>query len=323
MKGFKPFCARFIVTQEGTKDVADVADVLTMQLLLFLAADTNIISMSPDGQERQRHGSTPLHLAITERDTKTVQNLIKANADPDVQDADGKTALQLAAEFSCGQGLAEVGAVIIGAGVAAGKDVNTGWDSAGMTPLMYACKYRLTAIIEALVKAHADPTVKNANGKTVFERKDMDGEMVDVLIGAGVSVGKDVNTAWDSPGMTPLMYASKFGLSENVIALVQKGASLDVVNEEGMTALFYAAESVSVCECARARVEKDQLEVVKALLAAGSSLNARDKQGQTALHYTMKYQGEPSSRSCWPYCPLSPGTPRLLLIFPASQVLPA
>ena len=98
------------------------------------------------------------------------------------------------------------------------------------------------------------------------------------------------------------MYASQCGHEESVRALIEKGASLEVVDEEGRTALFYAAE-------------EDQLEVVKALLAAGSSLNARDKQGQTALHYTMKYEGEPSSRSCWarcPWAPISPGTPRLL-----------
>jgi hypothetical protein len=58
----------------------------TAKLLLLLGADPNV-RINSGGQESSRHGSTALFVTIQEGLTMTAETLVKANADPNLQDA--------------------------------------------------------------------------------------------------------------------------------------------------------------------------------------------------------------------------------------------
>lgn len=110
----------------------------------------------------------------------------------------------------------------------------------------------------------------------------------------------------DNSGHTVLMWAAKFGSSENVKVLLEAGAEINMTNNIGMTALMLAArqgnvENVRVLVGAGAEVNtKDYtplmlaarqgyVEVVKVLLEVGAEVNATNKNGTTAL---MRAAGE-------------------------------
>ena len=59
----------------------------TAKLLLLLGADPNVRIISVGGQECSRHGSTALIVAIEKGLTMMAETLVKANADPNLQDA--------------------------------------------------------------------------------------------------------------------------------------------------------------------------------------------------------------------------------------------
>ena len=110
----------------------------------------------------------------------------------------------------------------------------------GKSPLMLAAMYGHKAAIETLLDAGADP---NLQGDEEFDE-----------------------------GQTALMYiASSFFASnraEVIKFLVERGADVNIQNNEGETALMLAG---------------DFTDAVKALIEAGADLNLRDKEGNTAM----------------------------------------
>ncbi len=72
-----------------------------------------------------------------------------------------------------------------------------------------------------------------------------------------------------------LLVAAGKGKMALVTAMLDSGASPNVADRKGVTAMMYAAR-------------KDQLEVVKTLLAHGADVNLQDKSGWTALMVAIK-----------------------------------
>jgi ankyrin repeat protein len=91
-------------------------------------------------------------------------------------------------------------------------------------------------------------------------------QLVELLIAKGAAVNHQ-----DDDGATALMYAARNGDTEAVNALLRNGASVNVADKEGETALMKAAAS----SCNE--------ETVRALLSAGADLTARDHKGRNAL----------------------------------------
>ncbi|PSF36221.1 hypothetical protein C7H19_13495 [Aphanothece hegewaldii CCALA 016] len=123
--------------------------------------------------------------------------------------------------------------------LAEGADPNT-ITECGKSPLMLAAMYGHKSVMEALLDAGADP---NLRGDEEFDE-----------------------------GETALMYiASSFFASnraEVIKFLIQRGADVNVQNDQGQTALIKAGENA---------------DAVKALIEAGADLNIRDKEGNTAM----------------------------------------
>lgn len=91
-------------------------------------------------------------------------------------------------------------------------------------------------------------------------------QLVELLVAKGAAVNHQ-----DDDGATALMYAAGNGDTEAVNALLRNGALVNIADNEGETALMKAAAS----SCTE--------ETVRALLSAGADLTARDHKGRNAL----------------------------------------
>jgi ankyrin repeat protein len=136
----------------------------------------------------------------------------------------------------------------------------------GSTPLMYAALYGDLALVAELLKAGADPNVRNHAGATALTWAVDDAEKVKLLLDAGA----DVNASSDF-GRTPLMLAS---------AQTRSAASVKLLLERG-------AEATSAALTAAAF--RGNVDVVRMLIAAG----ARDNNG-TAMAAALRA----NSREC-------------------------
>ncbi len=100
-----------------------------------------------------------------------------------------------------------------------------------------------------------------------------DTECITALIAAGA----DVNSKTEGSGFPPLMFVASKGDVQGLQAFITAGADVNAVNNEGETALIYAAwNPISGGD--------EQGNCVKALIAAGADVNVMNIHGETALH---------------------------------------
>jgi ankyrin repeat domain-containing protein 50 len=134
----------------------------------------------------------------------------------------------------------EIVALLIAHG---GMDVNKG-DSNGQTLLMHACEARSLDVIRFLLDIRdLDINVVDKEGRSALSHAagchDPSTEIVKLLTS---HEGTDVNIA-DCRGHTPLMRACDIRSLEIVMILLRiPGIRTDTVDDEGCTALWYAAE---------------------------------------------------------------------------------
>lgn len=86
-----------------------------------------------------------------------------------------------------------------------------------------------------------------------------------------INIGANVNAINDD-GTTPLMYAARDGSSSVVKVLLEAVANVNTVDNSRKTALMYAAE-------------KNNPDVVNVLLDAGAKIDMKDEDGCKAVDY--------------------------------------
>jgi ankyrin repeat protein len=97
-----------------------------------------------------------------------------------------------------------------------------------------------------------------------------DKELEDWLMVEGFPTD-DINTAVQH-GLTPLMKACRAGDTAKVMALLQRGARLDIKNADGNNALWLACVGAN-------------LEVIAMLIKAGVDIDNQNDNGATCLMY--------------------------------------
>ena len=201
-------------------------------------------------QTRDIDGFTQLHLAAERDRPATVKALLKAGADLNARANDGRTAMHAAASSieSNQQGMAAAAAVIVL--LEAGADPNA-HDDSGFTALQLA-PARSRGLLTALFDAHAG-------------RRPMD------------------PNARDAYGYTALHAAARTNSPELITALLDAGADIDALDNEGNTPLLLAAGPTRR-EGLNVPPPSFSPAAIDVLAAAGADLEARDKRGFTALH---------------------------------------
>lgn len=238
-------------------------------------------------------GRTALLIAARCRKDSLIAWLLEHGADATMADASGITALHEAASVTAAEALLQYGAVL---------DVK---DNAGMTPLMYAARLSAADVVECLLRHGADVAAVCELGRTALhygapdrstlvwflrhgaevDAVDNDGETplfkaCDGIAGAKVKLllehGADVHK--QCHGILPLnkVIARDTADADDILqVLLQHGAQMNRVDENGDIALFLAAEN-------------GDLDVVKLLLAHGADPGLVDSNGDTAAEVALR-----------------------------------
>jgi uncharacterized protein len=137
----------------------------------------------------------------------------------------------------------------------------------GETALFWALRERRGTVIIQLLKLGADVTIQDNTGETALhEAANSDADTARKLIERGA----DVNVA-SKDGTTPLIAAVKVGNNDVVeLLLVVEGIKAGAADEEGWTALHYAAQ-------------RGDAEAVRLLIQKKVDVNAQSKSGDTPL----------------------------------------
>ena len=156
--------------------------------------------------------------------------------------------------------------------LAEGADPDTMKD--GHAVLMIACYNGHSEIIKALIKAKANPNIKDSSNQTplwLVQHINVP-ELTRVLLVAGA----DPN---HQSFVSVLDRAAMFGRTEHVKLLLAGGAHVNSKSGNGYTPLMYAV---------RGLFDGGHIEVVRILLDAGADPNARADNGTTALKLALE-----------------------------------
>ncbi|CAN0422538.1 unnamed protein product [Ectocarpus fasciculatus] len=147
-------------------------------------------------------------------------------------------------------------------------------DGGGATPLMDACWSGHLSVVNTLLAAGADVTIRNNRGFSALGIAAYKG-YIDV-IGALLRHGADVN-ACDDEGISSLHLAAKHDQAGAIDALIQAGANIESSDGDLWTPLFSATR-----ECS--------LKAMHTLLRYGASVTAQYSDGDTPLHWACYSQ---------------------------------
>ena len=100
-----------------------------------------------------RTGDGALHMVTRQRSTQWLLYLLRAQANPNLQDGEGNTALHIASQIGWAEGVSWLNVVE--------ADVNAR-NSRGETPLVLAVQQRNSEIVRQLIDAGADPNIADA-----------------------------------------------------------------------------------------------------------------------------------------------------------------
>lgn len=220
-------------------------------------------------------GMTPLSWAALLDQTEAIELLIQKGADVNAKNRDGGTPLHAAAFL----GRTEAAELLI----QKDADVNAK-NNNGETPLdATSADWETTKSIATILQVKLEPEKIKA-GRTevakLLKQHIPNVSNVDIWAAAAegnieaiqryVSSGGDLNAKEPTGGSTPLITAAVFGQTEAARLLIEKGASVNVKNNEGSTALLTAA---FFCHT----------EIVKLLLEKGAEVNALNNRDETPL----------------------------------------
>jgi ankyrin repeat protein len=210
-------------------------------------------------------GASDLRLveAVKRGDVNAVRSLLSQHVDANVSEADGSTALHVAAQ----RDNLEIADLLIAAG--ANVKAATRYN---ITPLALACTNGNAAMIESFLKAGADPNSASEQGQTALMTAALTGKVdaVKVLL----THGADINAKEPIRGQTALMWAASEGNTGAVELLIEFGADLKIKSKGGLTPLLFA-------------VRNAHIDTVLALLSHGASVNDVAPDGTSALNMAV------------------------------------
>jgi ankyrin repeat protein len=223
------------------------ADGTTPLMWAAWAGDTVLVDAllaagaAPDAANR--YGMTALHLAAVSGDVTMMRSLLAAGADPNAVLPEGETVLMTAARTGVPEALALL--------LEHGADVDARDRFHGETALIWAAVEDHAAAVRMLAAHGAD--IDGRSSRQSFERR-RSGQSI-------LPLGH-----W-----TPLMYAARENALDAGKALIELGASLDLVDPDGASALVIA-------------IINAHYEFAAMLLDAGADPNVVEETGMGPLY---------------------------------------
>ena len=223
-------------------------------------------------------GWSALHDASYRMDVEAVRLLTRRNADPNIQDVYGRSALHLGARHP------EISALL----VAAGPDTKLP-DYEERTPLHFAVDaQRASGGAPAILHAGADLEARDVNGVTplLLAIEKGNREAVSALLAAGAKpdVGYDIHNPPPAPakirGDAPLHLALRYQDVEIVKMLLDAGANPDLTDKTPVGG--YRQKPLHIA------IERGSTDCVRMLLARNADVDCRDAFGRTPLHYSVR-----------------------------------
>ncbi len=224
---------------DGSRDRQSLYDIAVGQLAPETTVDENPSeTYRAEANDADENGITPLMLAAKEGNDWAVRKLLEAGADANARDKDGWTALMYAVRY---QNSSDIVTLLKdgGASLRVRNSHNT-------TPLLLASSYsRNPDILSILLQGRSGAEEEVMRAFILAVQDDVSGpavkeEKLRIFIKKGVPVNGFFH------GLTPLMYACKYGSSSLAVrCLLEKGANMTLRGEDGRTALDYALENPS------------------------------------------------------------------------------
>lgn len=205
----------------------------------FPAAVSALVKGGANVNFCDNYGRSPLHAAAEgchSDDSAAyacIQCLLQANADPDILDDQGKSALHYACAWSFDH---RYDCVFLLLEVSSG--VNTS-DNFKMTPLMYACNSGSFNCATLLIMKGANPDCTGSRGNKPIHLASADGniEIVKLLISKSVDI-----KATNEDGRQPIHFASQYGNDDVVCFLIWNKVNVNATDKFGKTPLHYACK---------------------------------------------------------------------------------
>ncbi len=195
----------------------------------YLCEEAHVNRLAADVNNR-----SALHWASFAGTPKMVALLLDFGLDPNNCDSSGETPLHL----SCMRGNLSVVRALLGS---ADVDLNIS-DSAGHTAIAHAALRGHDTIVQALVARGADPTKKEGTAWTALHHAAIDGDLavIDALCDRN---DQEIFNARVPPGWTAMMVAARNNQGAAIGRLRRAGASADLRDQRGYTALHIAADA--------------------------------------------------------------------------------
>ena len=217
-----------------------------------------------------------LHYAAREGCTDCVAVLIKAGARLDIVDGDGVTPLVLAGLNARWDSMK----LLLDAGANPDK-----WDIYGRNPLYTVVDYNTLPHGGRADKLSTDLATPLEIARLVLDKggnPNLQLKLFPPYRALGPDRGAD---GLLKAGVTPLFRAARGADPEMTRLLLERGALLDLPNEDGVTPLIAAAgyRQSAIDTRGRFRTEKEAYGVTRQLLEAGAAVDAAESFGQTAL----------------------------------------
>jgi len=268
------------------------------RMLLRAGANANAVN---------RYGVAPLRLAVEAGNATVVEALLKAGANANVTLTDGESILMTAARTGDPLTIKQL--------LAAGAKVNAAEANQGQTSLMYAARENHAAAVKVLVEGGADvnakskplvwPEFKFNTGGMIYTLQPVGGwtaamyaarEGAIDAVRALADAGADLNLA-DPDGTTPLILAIVNAKFDTAVAMLDKGANPNAVDNMGMSALYAATDMHTLSPmmgrpAPPMRDSIDAVELARALLKKGANPNLQLKKPIIGRHTSFQGDGQ-------------------------------
>jgi ankyrin repeat protein len=248
--------------------IVRVGDLATAERLVAAGADVNAAS---------RYGVTPLELAIAAGDGAMTRWLLDSGADPMTPDRTGEPPLLQAARA----GNVEASALLLRHGV----PVDLRDARYGQTALLLAARHGHLELVKLLLDSGAD-----IDAATLAEEPPRFIPPSESPAGLSRGIGI-VRAGWPEDrgkrfpaggSKTALTYAAREGHLDVARLLVERGASLELADDNGVTPLLGSILNASIFRVSRTGTSA-HLKLANLLLDAGADVDAMDWYGGTPL----------------------------------------